>query len=317
MDLSRIARELNLDKIRNDARQQRIWQRVVDTIDTKLGLRLAELLTDEQFERLEAIGEAHGPDAYVDELNRICPDLDLIVDEVVDDYIEDTKGIRPNPPAGFDRTYSAQVRRSIPAQERRLAERVHRMGHEHRHTLAASDELARRYTWVDRRADAIATCESNLAIRERILGAYHRDTLMSRRRLTSLRADDEGIEQAITTLRSVVVDSERVLGVDDRDTLSARRTLGEFYVEAGRPDVAIGLLQSTLADAERVFEPKDSDIAETREALADAYIESGRPDLAIALYTTALARYEQLLGPDDYETRRIRRKLDGLHRSGS
>ena len=316
MDFYRIARALNLDRIVDDALQQEIWKRITDTIDTKVGLHVGKLLTDEQFQRID-LPETADEQAFVDALNQVCPDLDLIIDEAIDEYIEEAKGLMPDRPADFDYSFSASIRRSIPTQEARLAERVRRMGHEHRHTLAASDELARRYTWVDRLADAKAIHERNLAIRERTLGANHRDTLMSRRRLAEARVADQGVEQAISALCSISADSERVLGTYDRDTLSARRALGELYLEAERPDLAIGLLRSTLTDTERVFKPADLDIAATRDALADAYIASGQRDMGVALYTSALTRYEQILEADSYQIRRIHNKLNALRETDS
>ncbi len=80
MDFATFLKELGGDKM-TDEEQKEFLGHVVKSLETRVGLRLSTILTEEQMDHLEKVTEEKGHEAATKELERIYPDHRKLYEE--------------------------------------------------------------------------------------------------------------------------------------------------------------------------------------------------------------------------------------------
>jgi hypothetical protein len=94
MDLTSLVQELGIEKLPKE-QQAVIMNEIIATIHTRVGARLAKLLTLEQQKHVGEVIKKHGEQAGIDALEEVYPDYKKLYQEEVDLVKEDLKAIIP------------------------------------------------------------------------------------------------------------------------------------------------------------------------------------------------------------------------------
>lgn len=93
IDLQSLIEEFGIDKMPEDKRQV-ILGRILEAIHIRVGLRMGQVISDEDAKRIEAL-QADGGEEALHEIERIYPDFRKVYQEEVDNIREEMRGLRP------------------------------------------------------------------------------------------------------------------------------------------------------------------------------------------------------------------------------
>ncbi len=193
--------------------------------------------------------------------------------------------------------------------ERARALFMAKLGPDHKHTLASTNNLASIYLKLGRNADALKLNEETLVARKRILGPDHPDTLGSMNNLAAsyhaLHRDTDALKLHEETLAG----RKRVLPRDHADTLQSMGNVAMISHDLGRHAEALGLLEQTLIVRKRDLPPDHSDTLWTMRHLASVHRDLGHYTESLKLTEEVLDAYRRTLPPDHPETLAC---MDGL-----
>ncbi len=91
--INNLIRELGIDKLPEDD-QSEMLESIIEQLDEKVSMRLAERLTDQQFELYEHLMDDDS-DAATADLKQLVPDYDEIVADEATKLKEQIKGMMP------------------------------------------------------------------------------------------------------------------------------------------------------------------------------------------------------------------------------
>ncbi len=95
VNLEQLINEFGIDKMPEDE-QKVIMARLLQTVHIRVGLRMGEVLTDEEAKRIGELDENGGEEA-LQEIERIYPDFRKVYQEEVDHLREEMHSLMPRP----------------------------------------------------------------------------------------------------------------------------------------------------------------------------------------------------------------------------
>ncbi len=95
VNLEELIKEFGIDKMPEDE-QKVIMARLLQTVHTRVGLRMAETVSDEEADRIGELNEEGGEEA-LREIETIYPDFRKVYQEEVDKLREEMRSLMPPP----------------------------------------------------------------------------------------------------------------------------------------------------------------------------------------------------------------------------
>ena len=93
VDLQGLIEEFGIDKMPED-KQSVVLGRILEAVHIRVGLRMAETLSDDEAKRIEEL-EADGGEEALHEIERMYPDFRKVYQEEVDKIREEMRALRP------------------------------------------------------------------------------------------------------------------------------------------------------------------------------------------------------------------------------
>lgn len=92
IDIESLIKEFGIDKLPEE-KQSAIMADLLDAIHIRVGLRMGEVISNEDAKKIEALSEDGGEEA-LKEIERIYPDFRKVYQEEVDNVREEMRGLK-------------------------------------------------------------------------------------------------------------------------------------------------------------------------------------------------------------------------------
>jgi uncharacterized protein YueI len=93
VDLQHLMQEFGIDKM-SEEQQKLFMGRILEAVHIRVGLRMAQVISDEDAKRIEQLDQEHGEHA-LHEIEKIYPDFRKVYQEEVDNISEEMRALRP------------------------------------------------------------------------------------------------------------------------------------------------------------------------------------------------------------------------------
>jgi eukaryotic-like serine/threonine-protein kinase len=201
---------------------------------------------------------------------------------------------------------------ALPLVQQAVATRLRIFGADHPDTLAATNDLANLYWFLERYTDAEPLFRDVIERRTRVLGGEHPDTLKVTYDLASLFGRQKRWVEAEQLQRQILAVQQRTLGTDHPDTLASLNNLGAYLRGLERLAEAAAIGAELVAARTRVLGVDHPSTILSTANLAVVHDLMGEHARAESLYIQSEERLRRVLGETHRTTAQTRLNYSGM-----